>query len=40
MLDHGAYTYSPGDHSAGNLPNQAPASMKEILAHTELADDK
>ena len=40
MLDHGAYTYSPGDHSAGNLPNQAPASMKEILAHTELADDE
>ena len=39
MLDHGSYTFAPGAHAAGRLPNQIPASMKQILAHTELADD-
>lgn len=39
MLEHGEYTFSPDAFRAGGLPNQAPASMKQILAHTELATD-
>ena len=36
MLDHGAYTFVPANFESGGLPQQAPAPVAALLAHTEL----
>jgi hypothetical protein len=36
MLDHGAYTFAPGAHDAGGLPNEAHPAMHALLAHDEF----
>ena len=36
MLDHGACTFVPTSFQAAGLPQEAPATMRQVLDHDEL----
>jgi hypothetical protein len=39
MLDHGDYSFAPGAYALpGAIPTQAPVSIRDLLAHEELAE--
>ncbi len=39
MLDHGGYSFAPGTYSQPNaLPQQVPVSVRNLLAHDEIAE--